>query len=515
MNAIARKPALVMCVAIGLSFVSFVSAARASAPCTSSTTGGEWPLYGHDIANTRTQTAATGLGPSAVGGLTPAWAFSTSSTGDGTGFNTSPVVYGGCVFIGSFGGTAYALDAKSGHVIWQRKLEAPNPGSGGAIVGAAAINGSAVIYLVDEFTAPYAIALNKSSGAVIWKSAPFAPPLTSSAVQAGSYANSSPIIANGFILAGWSPPEGNPTASGGFGLINAKTGQVVKMTPTIPQSAQEEGYAGGGLWSTPAYDPATKYAYWGAGNPNSKEKQYKTTDAILKIDLNPSRSTFGQIVGSYEGNVDQYTQTLEELSHSPACEASANEGVPYPLDDPICGQLDLDFGAAANLFTTAAGEKVVGDLQKSGVYHVADTNTMTPVWSTIVGPSCFACNADSTAFDGSSIYGVATPGGDMFSLERSRGATNWVSPIADGTHYQSVSSADGVVWTVDGDSNLDGVEASTGLPLVRRPLSADAGAPVTNLTSAGVAIAENKLFVAAGGASYAPATGYVIAYGVR
>jgi hypothetical protein len=85
--------------------------------------------------------------------------------------------------------------------------------------------------------------------------------------------------------------------------------------------------------------------------------------------------------------------------------------------------------------------------------------------------------------------------------------------VADGTHYQSVSTADGVVWTVDGQSNLDGFDAATGAPLVRRPLSVDAGAPVANLTSAGVAIAEHQLFVSAGGASYAPATGYVIAYG--
>jgi polyvinyl alcohol dehydrogenase (cytochrome) len=500
--------------ALALWLIWHTSPALAAAPCTTPpSSGGQWPMYGHDVANTRTQPEASGLGPTAARSLAPAWVFSTSSTGDGTGFNTTPVVYDGCVFIGSFGGTAYALDARTGHVVWQRKLEAPNPGSGGVVVGAAAIYGQAVIYLVDEFTAPYAIALNRSTGGVIWKSAPFAPPLSSSAAQAGSYANSSTIVANGFVLAGWSPPEGDPTATGGFSLINAKSGKVVKTTPTIPQSAQEEGYAGGGLWSTPAYDPSTQYAYWGAGNPNSKEKQYKTTDAILKIDLSPSRPTFGQIVASYEGNVDQYTQTLEELSHSPACEASANEGVPYPLDDPVCGQLDLDFGAAANLFTTAQGEKVVGDLQKSGVYHVADAGTMAPVWSTIVGPSCFACNADSTAFDGSSIYGVATPGGSMFSLNRSGGSINWLSPVADGTHYQSVSSADGVVWTVDGDSNLDGFETSTGLPLVRRPLSADAGAPVVNLTSAGVAIAERELFVSSGGASYAPATGYVIAYG--
>jgi hypothetical protein len=36
-----------------------------------------------------------------------------------------------------------------------------------------------------------------------------------------------------------------------------------------------------------------------------------------------------------------------------------------------------------------------------------------------------------------------------------------------------------------------------------------------NLTSSGVAIAQNELFVAAGGASYEPATGHVIAYGTN
>src|SRR2546429_518598 len=351
-----------------------------------------------------------------------------------------------------------------------------------------------------------------STGVVVWKSAPFAPPLTSSAVQEGSYANSSPVLANGFIAAGYSPPEGNPTATGGFALINAKTGAVVKTTPTIPPAAQAEGYAGGGVWGTPAYEPTTKYLYWGAGNPNSKTKQDKTTDAILKINVKPLRPTFGQIIPSLEGHVDQYTITLEELSHSPACEVSANPEVPYPLDDPVCGQLDLDFGAAANLFTTGDGTKVVGDLQKSGVYLLANAKTMAPVWTSLVGPSCFACNAASTAFDGSSIEGVATPGGTMFSLARNTGAKNWLSPLGEGTHYQSISSADGVAWTVDSIASLDGVDAANGQPLVHRPLSADAGAPVTNLTSSGVAIAEHQLFVAAGGLSYVSAPGYVIAY---
>jgi polyvinyl alcohol dehydrogenase (cytochrome) len=511
MLAITRCVALVL--GLVLAATCFASTAAASAPCTTAPAGGgDWPAYGHDVANTRTQPEESGMGPAAVAALKPAWSFSTSSTGDGTGFNTTPVVYRGCAFIGSFGGVAYALDASTGHVVWQRKLEAPNPGSGGVIVGAAAVVGDTIVFLVDEFSAPYAIALKRSTGAVVWKSAPFAPPLTSSAAQAGSYSNSSPILANGYIAAGYSAPEGDPTATGGFSLINAKTGEVVRTTPTIPPAAQAEGYAGGGLWSTPAYDPSTKYLYWGAGNPNSKTKQYPTTDAILKIDVNPSRSTFGQIVSSYAGNVDQYTSTLQELSHSPACEASANPEVPYPLDDPLCGQLDLDFGAAANLFKTAGGTKVVGDLQKSGVYHVANATSMAPVWSALVGASCAACNAASTAFDGGSVDGVATPLATMFSLDRSTGASRWLTPVGDGPHYQSVSTADGVVWTIDTAANLDGFDAASGQPLVHRPLSADAGAPVTNDTSAGIAIAEHELFVAAGGLSYSSAAGYVIAY---
>jgi polyvinyl alcohol dehydrogenase (cytochrome) len=490
-------------------------AAAAAAPCTAQTTGGEWPSYGHDAANTRTQPDEHVLGPAAVAKLAPAWVFSTSSTGDGTGFNTTPVVSGGCVFIGSFGGVAYALDAGTGHVVWQRKLDAPNPGSGGVVVGAAAVYGREVIFLVNEFTAPYAIALDRLTGAVIWKSAPFAPALTSSAAQAGSYTNASPIVANGLVVAGYSPPEGDPTATGGFSLIDASTGEVIKTTPTIPPADQAKGYAGGGLWSTPAYDPRAgggPYLYWGAGNPSSKDKQHPNTDAILKIDLDRARPTFGQIVASYPGNVDQYASALEALSQTPACQVSANPAVPDPLDDPVCGQLDLDFGASANLFRTSTGTELVGDLQKSGVYHAANASTMKPAWTSLVGASCQACNAASTAVYDGSVFGVGTPLGVTFSLALDTGARNWLGPLGDGIHYQSVSAAAGVVWTVDTAANLDALDATTGQLLARRPLSVDAGAPVTNDTSSGVSIAEHKLFVAAGGAGYSSATGYVIAY---
>jgi hypothetical protein len=82
----------------------------------------------------------------------------------------------------------------------------------------------------------------------------------------------------------------------------------------------------------------------------------------------------------------------------------------------------------------------------------------------------------------------------------------------DGLHYQSISSADGVAWTVDTAAKLDGFDTASGKQLVRRRRDSTAGAPVTNDTSAGIAIAEHQLFVTAGGLGYSSAPGHVIAY---
>ena len=486
------------------------AAGATAAPCTTATAGGDWPMYGHDLSNTRAQPAEHRLGPTAVTGITPAWTFSTASTGDDTGFDSTPVVADGCAFIGSAGGTIYAIDARTGHLVWHYKVDAPSPGLGGAIVGAGAVDGASIVFLVSENKAPYAIALNRWTGAVTWRSPAFAPPLDGT----GSYTNASPVVANGLVFAGYSPPEGDATATGGFALIDAATGAIVTTTPTISPADQAKGYAGGGLWSTPAYDPSTEYAYIGAGNPGNKTQQDPDTDAILKIDLDRARPTFGQIVAAYAGNVDQYASALQALTQTPACQLSANPSVPDPLDDPVCGQLDLDFGSAANLFRTSRGRLVVGDLQKSGVYHVADATTMKPVWTSLVGASCQACNADSTAFDGNSVEGVGTPGGVAFSLARDTGSANWASPLGDGIHYQSVSVADGVTWTVDSLGNLDAIDTATGIPLAHRPMSADAGTALTDVTSSGVAIAEHEVIASAGGITgeSGSGAGYLIAY---
>ena len=506
--------------------LTIVPTALAGAPACSAppSSSGEWPVYGHDLANSRDQTLEQTIGPNSVGSLSAAWVFSTGSLGDSSAADSTPVVSGGCVFVGSTAGNLFAIDASSGKLVWEHRLTVPTPGLGGAVVGAAAVSGSEVIWLVNETGGPYAIALDRSTGSVLWQS----PPLIS---RSGYYTNASPTVVNGMVVAGYSDPEGDDVGSGGFAIIDATTGALIKVTPVVSPADQAQGYAGGGLWDTPAFDPRTGFLYYGTGNPDSKTKQDPNADAIVKIDLNRYLSDgvtpnpkFGEIVAAYAGNVDQYTGALQAAAQTPACSASDSSGLPWPLDDPVCGQLDLDFGASPNLFTDSSGNELVGDLQKAGVYHVANAATMAPVWHQLVGLPCSVCNAGSTAFNGSSIDVVGTPGGTLFSLGRDAGSLNWASPLGDGFHYQSTSTADGVVYAVDNNGFLSAFAGSDGALLFKRQLSLDTGAPTGGgLTSNGVSIAEGEVLVAAsstsGSATSATGTpapqgpgAYVIAY---
>ena len=169
-----------------------------------------------------------------------------------------------------------------------------------------------------------------------------------------------------------------------------------------------------------------------------------------------------------------------------------------------CLQLDLDFGASPNLMAGPSG-LVVGELQKSGVYHAVDAGTMKRVWATPVGGPCAACNAASTAADAKGIYGEGAPGGTMFSLDLA-GAYRWAAPVGDGAHYESTSTANGVAYTVDNAGSLDAFDTGSGVPLLKHPLAADVGQPVSDFSSAGIAIARHTV--------YAAEAGFVVAYGL-
>jgi hypothetical protein len=251
----------------------------------------------------------------------------------------------------------------------------------------------------------------------------------------------------------------------------------------------------------------------GAGNPFSKKIEHPRTNAILKVDLDRRRPTFGQIVASYKGEIDQFSPVLRQID-KPVCQLlpqnpTVPEELPLPpavpdlhqlRDSFTCLQMDLDFGAPANLIPGRDGRLLVGDLQKSGVYHLVDASQMTRVEDPSLGLTCLVCNGAATAFDNArrQVDAAVAPGTIMRALDIDRGTPRWTAPIVDGVHYEGVSTAAGVVYTIDTAGFFDAFDATNGAVLVKRPVALDAGLNVFGLSSSGIAIAQHTVYVAAG-----------------
>lgn len=475
------------------------SAAAAKAGCGRDAPGGEWSSYGQDLTNSRTQSAEDVIGVAEAPHLEPQWTFSSVSGGGDGGFQSTPVVAGGCVFAGTTSGWVFAVNADTGELVWKQNFTAG--GLVGGIFALSVVDGR-VHANVSGAEGPYAAAADQETGKILWKT-----PILDK--YPGAYSNASSVVYDGLVFMGISGPEGDRDARGSYVILDAATGKLIRKEYVIPKTDNKRGFGGAGIWSTAVVDTQTDYLYVGAGNPYGNRRDHRYANAILKVDLRQDRKTFGQIVDAYKGDVEQYYPPLEILADTPVCAAELDP----TIDNPECGQLDLDYGASPNLFTNEDGEKLVGVLQKSGVYHVAYADTMERAWTTVVGGPCALCNAASSAFDGSAVYVAGAPGSILHALDKTTGSYRWSAPIADGVHYQAVSVANGVVYATDTTGSLDMFDAATGVPVFTRPLSADTAASGDACGTLGgnTSIARHKVYVACDVA--ASSGGWIVAYG--
>lgn len=156
--------------------VPVLPAAATSLPCRGAAAADEWPTFGRDLANSRHQQHPGAIGRATAPFLQPAWSFSTGGAATGLGdLNGTPIVAAGCLFLNTAAGDVLALDAATGAVMWRRTVPLdPGAAAGlsGIFVSSPALTPQAVIGLVNQQDAPYAVALSRSTGAVLWRSAP-------------------------------------------------------------------------------------------------------------------------------------------------------------------------------------------------------------------------------------------------------------------------------------------------------------------------------------------------------
>ena len=514
------RPALLV-VALTASSLAFAGgSATAAATCADgAASGGDWPALNGGLRNTRAQMLETTIGPTEVPLLQAAWNFTPQDIGTGQ-LQSTPVIAEGCVYLTTSSGYAYALNADTGDLVWGNRYSETVQGvcCGGTMFAPAVEDG--VVYInvsrnpstSTTETGPFVLALDAHSGEVIWQSKQVS-------FENDSYTNSSAVYIEqpgdftDLIMIGISNPEQEPNNTGGFALVDASRecnpadveicnepggsgGALVERTRTIPQDQWERGMGGGSIWSTAAVDDDL-YAYVGTGQPSGWfDAESEFVNATIKIDVDRSRPTFGDIVDVHKGNWDS------ELR---------GDAIPY---------VDVDMAASPTLYYDDDGDQMVITLQKSGWVHAAHTRHMSRAWSAPVSPyGTFLSHFSTTAADDAgNVFAHGVYPGQVISFNGTTGVPNWVAPAATVIGANPLTYANGVVWLADGKGVLNAFDSATGAVLMKRPMSIDAGEVCTNI-GGGVAIARNTVYAVCGDAGvdfqYGPndaASGYLIAY---
>lgn len=388
-------------------------------------TAKEWPMYGHDLANTRLNPAETKINVGNVAKLTKNW----STTGV-TGVTGTPAVADGIVYYGDWKGTLWAVKAAGGEVVWN------TPVPGGFIVGGPAVDGDAV-YLGNGHTL---YRLDRATGTITWQ--------TSTNEHALSQINASPVVVEDLVLqatAGIQDAIPDPTNSfrGSIGAYDKKTGKEVWRFYTTPADATAG--SGVGVWSTPAVDQARGLLYIGTGNTSS-EPTAPLADALLAID--------------YKTGTLKWSKQFTERDV-------------FPKGNPT-GK-DVDVGGSPNLWTSD-GRDLVGVGDKGGNYHALDRQTGEVAWATSLTPgSVFGGVIGSAAFvDGRLVMSsnVGDPKSNaptnvskVFSLDPATGDIQWTSEDLAGKVFGPVSAIRGVAFVGTDLNSMMAFDTGTGKKL--------------------------------------------------
>lgn len=275
MNGIQRYFVLGLAAVTALS--SAVKAADLSKPA-----GKEWPAPNGDWTGSRYSTLAqiTPVNAKQMGG---AWLHKF----EGAASRANPVVVNGLMFV-TAGASAYALNPKTGEIVWTVKTPVPTSGMYKGVA-----TGEDLVFI--GLSNSHVIALRQKTGETVWEGiAGDEPALKGQAIPAG------PTYVNGLLITG--------VANGDYGLrgrvvaLDAKTGKQAwrfdaipgpgeKGHETWPADNNEWERGGGGVWMNGVVDADLGMIYFGVGNPvpqwggEVRKGDNLYSDSVIALDI--------------------------------------------------------------------------------------------------------------------------------------------------------------------------------------------------------------------------------------
>jgi polyvinyl alcohol dehydrogenase (cytochrome) len=475
--AVRRSPIRLFLVAL----IVFGATAGGFPTSTSATSFVNWPSYLFGPRHSSLNRLATAITPTNASELTAAWAsaFTPSAhTGRAQPFlYGSPTVYDGRVYIGTFDGWFYVLDAATGAVLHQRDLGAERacddqPSVGYGIGSTATVRpdpsrgGAPVVYVTAGNVAggtggTYLWALDPVDLHSVWATDP-----VTVDTQPGSFAWSSPTVFNGHIYVGVSSKCDSPLVRGKVAGFSQANGDRIAL-PYRAILGRDQ--IGGGVWTSVAAEGSAVWAT--TGNANEMAAGASIGDAYSLVRLDGS------------------TLLKQDAWQLPgALESFANGD-------------DLDFGSSPTLFTgTVGGARVplIGACSKEGLFYALRRDDLGsgPVWTFRVGKqageSPFDACIDSAIWDwpadqlviggnGGTTVDGRSANGSVRALEVAQGVTQrviWDDPLPCNVIGSPTENGAGVVAVVT--YNCIGTTARPALYLLdaRHPVPNPQGHPI-------------------------------------
>lgn len=371
-----------------------------------------------------------------VGRMKLAWKFDT-----GENVSHTPIVEGGRVYFADWGGTAYAVDARTGELIWKRNVEKPRrawPWHGFCGTGALA---DGVLY--EASAEGTAFALDAKTGQVRWQKR---------FVDDREAGNCGRLLCHdGLLYIAVSSVE-EPMTKQKEGFKPDFRGKVLALDVRNGAKVWERRlvdapHNGVAVWSGFALDPELNLLYFTTGNNYTGEAS-PLSDAMIAADAKTGRIVWAR----------QFT------SHDV-----------WTMAEPIGP--DYDFAAAPQLFEANIGgqlRRLVGAGQKSGRFWALDRRTGQAVWNTTVGYGHVGGGMHAEASIGvGRIYlwgnnaypyhGPAEHPMDVKCVDATSGRYLWSNPKAQPAALSSAGVLAGDVYFVGSlDTKVRGYRAADG-----------------------------------------------------
>jgi polyvinyl alcohol dehydrogenase (cytochrome) len=445
-----------------------------------------WPSYGRDLANTRTNSAETAISPTTAPLLREKWRFALGTLA----VTSTPAIYDGNVYFNSWNGSSYALNARTGAFVWQSLLQLPQgDGLAAQISSSPTVTADAVYVTAD---AAEVFKLDRRTGRVLWKSKVD----NSRATRLWS----SPVLVDNLLIFGVGSyqvftAEGLCGISGEFSFrgsvvgVDTATGQVRWRVYVAPP-----GNFGVSVWSSAAVDTTRKLAFIGTGQGYT-EPASPLSDALIAI-----RYDTGQLAWSRQFTADD-VWSLGGVQKE-----------------------DFDVGASPNLFRIGTRD-VVGVGDKSGNYYTLDRDTGAVVWAKSLTPGSHLGGVlATTAYANDTIYVASNEGiesltedpvcfleielarpkqADVIALNATSGAERWRKRVTPGV-FGGVTVANGVAYFTTVDGYVRALATADGRELWKH--KAGIG------TAGGVTVSGGMLFVGTGWNWIVSPPGSLVAY---